>query len=174
MKPTNEVETMQMSRLTILRTLRRSFLPERLTALLQHRRAGKIVNPSRQAGMTLLEIMIVLAIIALVMGLLVGPQVFKMFGESQEQVARTEMKQLVYQAYPRWAMRGSGSCPATLQELTEFTNKKDVKDPWGNEYTMHCGDNAPQGERFGVSSKGPDGKDGTNDDLKSWEDAPAK
>jgi len=34
---------------------------------------------SAQRGMTLLEIMIVLAILALVMGLVVGPKVMKMF-----------------------------------------------------------------------------------------------
>lgn len=124
----------------------------------------------RQAGMTLLEIMIVLAIIALVMGLLVGPQVFKMFGESQEQIARTEMKRMVYEAYPRWSMKSGGGCPQSLQDLAEYTNKKDVKDPWKNDYVMRCGENAPQGERFAILSKGVDGKEGTEDDIKSWEE----
>ena len=46
----------------------------------------KVFKKSRrvaQRGMTLLEIMIVLAILALVMGLVVGPRVMKMFGESK-------------------------------------------------------------------------------------------
>ena len=144
-----------------------------LDALKERRR--KYANARRQAanpqaGMTLLEIMIVLAIIALIMGLFVGPAVFDMFGDAQTDVARTEMKQLVHQAYPRWGMKNKGGCPPSLQDLTEFTNKKDVKDPWGTEYKMHCGDSAPQGARFGVSSAGPDKKEGTKDDIKSWED----
>jgi len=42
-----------------------------------------------QAGMTLLEIMIVLAILALVMGLVVGPRVMKMFASSKVEIAKT-------------------------------------------------------------------------------------
>ena len=144
------------------------------TALTRRRREAEArrkaaMRHAGQAGMTLLEIMIVLAIIALVMGLLVGPQVFKMFGESQEQIARTEMKRLVHEAYPRWSMKNGGGCPGSLQDLAEFTNKKDVKDPWKNDYMMRCGESAPQGERFAILSKGADGKEGTEDDIKSWE-----
>ena len=51
----------------------------------------QVASPSRsrraQRGMTLLEIMIVLAILALVMGLVVGPRVMKMFGESKVDIA---------------------------------------------------------------------------------------
>ena len=42
---------------------------------------------SPKRGMTLLEIMIVLAILALVMGLVVGPRVMKMFGKSKVDIA---------------------------------------------------------------------------------------
>ena len=50
-------------------------------------------------------------------------------------------------------------------------NKKDTKDGWGNELVMLCGENAPAGAStgFGVLSMGPDGKQGTDDDIKSWE-----
>jgi len=48
----------------------------------------------RQLGMTLLEIMIVLAILALVMGLLVGPQVMKLFTEGKGDIARAGVKKL--------------------------------------------------------------------------------
>ncbi len=123
-----------------------------------------------QMGMTLLEIMIVLAILALVMGLLVGPRVFEMFAESKEGLAKTEVKQLAYESYLRWEMaHPGGGCPGSISEITKYANKKDGKDPWGNEYMMHCGGNAPPGTNFGISSKGPDKKEGTQDDIKSWE-----
>ena len=51
------------------------------------RKLSKLFNGA-QRGMTLLEIMIVLAILALVMGLVVGPRVMKMFGESKVDIAR--------------------------------------------------------------------------------------
>ena len=125
-----------------------------------------------QQGMTLLEIMIVLAILTLVMGILIGPRVFEMFSKSKIDLARTEMKQLAYESYIRWdtdTPAKSSSCPASITDITQYANKKDGKDPWGNDYMMHCGDNAPPNTLFGLSSKGPDGKEGTTDDIRSWE-----
>ena len=125
-----------------------------------------------QRGMTLLEIMIVLAILALVMGLLVGPRVMKLFGESKEEVAKLAETDMVNTAFPAWATRhGDKGCPDKLEDLSDYMNKKDTKDPWGNPYKMFCGQNLPPGAKggFAVSSAGPDGKEGTSDDIKSWE-----
>ena len=126
-----------------------------------------------QRGMTLLEIMIVLAIMALVMGFLVGPKVLESFKTSKIDIARMVIKQFAHEAYPRWdAANPSKSCPAQMDELLKYMNKQDIKDPWGAELVMFCGQNLPQGVKggFGVASKGPDGKMGTEDDIKSWED----
>ena len=58
---------------------------------------------SAQRGMTLLEIMIVLAILALVMGLVVGPKVMKMFGQSRVDIAKMTVNKYANEAYPHWA-----------------------------------------------------------------------
>ena len=41
-------------------------------------------------------------------------------------------------------------------------------------YVMFCGANAPKGvpNNFGVVWVGEDGKEGTDDDIKSWEKKP--
>ena len=52
-------------------------------------------------GFTLLEILIVLAILALVMGLLIGPRIFAMFGQGKEGVARAMTKKLAHEAFPQ-------------------------------------------------------------------------
>jgi general secretion pathway protein G len=124
-----------------------------------------------QAGMTLLEIMIVLAIIALVMGFLVGPKVLNMFQESKVDTARLVVKQIADEAYTHWAMNNQKQCPDSLADLKKYMNKKDTKDPWGNELIMLCGENAPEGSTtgFAVLSVGKDGKKDTDDDIKSWE-----
>ena len=123
-----------------------------------------------QKGMTLLEIMIVLAILALVMGLVVGPRVMKMFGESKGDVAAATVKKYAYEAYPSWsAAHPDKGCPDKLEDLNEYMNNKDIKDPWGSNYKMLCGQNLPAGAKgLAVMSNGEDGKEGTGDDVKSW------
>ncbi|MEZ4401699.1 MAG: type II secretion system protein GspG [Kofleriaceae bacterium] len=141
----------------------------RLHAILtrrQRRASGRALR-----GMTLLEIMIVLAILALVMGFLVGPAVFKSFQSAKDDVARNIVRKLSNEAYPQWAMKSSnsGKCP-TLTDLSEYMNSKDTKDPWGNEYVIKCGGDLPAGASgIAIMSKGPDGKEGSGDDIKSWE-----
>ena len=137
------------------------------------RRTHRIRLAARKAqrGMTLLEIMIVLAILALVMGLVVGPRVMKMFGESKEKIAAMAVQKYAYEAYPQWsAAHPSMACPNGLLDLNEYTNAKDLKDPWGNDFKMYCGQQLPPGAKgIAVLSFGPDGKEGTPDDIKSWE-----
>jgi general secretion pathway protein G len=125
----------------------------------------------RARGMTLLEIMIVLAILALVMGLVVGPRVMKMFGESKVDIARATVKKYAFEAYPSWsATNPSKACPDDLTALNDYMNGHDIRDPWGNPYKMMCGQTLPPGAKgIAVMSAGEDGKEGTADDIKSWE-----
>lgn len=124
-----------------------------------------------QRGMTLLEIMIVLAIIALVMGLVVGPKVMKLFGESKVDIARATVRKYAYEAYPSWsAAHPDKACPERLEDLNEYMNNHDAKDPWGGTYKVLCGQNLPAGAKgIAIVSPGEDGKDGTADDIKSWD-----
>jgi general secretion pathway protein G len=124
-----------------------------------------------QRGMTLLEIMIVLAILALVMGLVVGPRVMRMFGKSKVDIAQLTVKKYAYEAFGEWSQsHPDKSCPDKLDDLTQYMDNKDTKDPWGNPYKMFCGQNLPAGAKGGlaVMSAGEDGKEGTEDDVKSW------
>jgi len=144
--------------------------------LMRKKRAAKLSGRSglrAQAGMTMLEIMIVLAILALVMGLLVGPKVWNMFKSGKTDVARAQVKQMAFEAYQMWARDSPKDCPDKLEELLKFTNQKNIKDAWKQDLIMVCGDNRghgmPEGTTFGILSKGPDKKLGTKDDIKSWE-----
>jgi prepilin-type N-terminal cleavage/methylation domain-containing protein len=124
-----------------------------------------------QAGMTLLEILIVLAIIALVMGFLFGPRLLEMLGESKKERAGILVDEYANKAYTQWILNNPGKhCPEGLGELAKYTNHEDTKDPWGNEFVMVCGDSAPDGvpNRMGIISMGEDGKPDTDDDIRSW------
>ncbi|HUH02771.1 MAG TPA: prepilin-type N-terminal cleavage/methylation domain-containing protein [Kofleriaceae bacterium] len=136
-----------------------------------NRAAAKGHHLRGQAGMTLLEIMIVLAIIALVMGFLIGPKVIKAFSKSEREIARMEAQEFACTAYTQFRSEKRKACPSDLSELLEYMNKKDTKDPWGNEYEMLCGDNKPAEAKMciGVRSNGPDGQANSSDDVNSWD-----
>ena len=124
-----------------------------------------------QRGMTLLEIMIVLAILALVMGLVVGPRVMRMFSKSKDDIAALTVKKYAYEAFGEWSQaHPDKACPEKLEDLSQYMDSKDVKDPWGTPYKMFCGQNLPAGAKGGraVMSSGEDAKEGTEDDVKSW------
>lgn len=130
----------------------------------------KIWSSGAERGMTLIEIMIVLAILALVMGLLVGPRVMEIFGKSKEDIAKLAVKKLANEAFPQWlAQHPERACPDKVEDLSDLTDKKDSKDPWGNRYRMRCPPDLPSGaKRIAIVSPGQDGKEGTDDDIRSW------
>ncbi|HTL35573.1 MAG TPA: prepilin-type N-terminal cleavage/methylation domain-containing protein [Kofleriaceae bacterium] len=132
----------------------------------------KKVVRNGQRGMTLLEIMIVLAILALVMGLIVGPRVMKMFAESKEDIAKIAAHKFADEAFPQWSRsHPDKGCPDKIDDLTEYMNSNNKNDPWGTEWKLLCPPNLPAGVRTGIAivSAGPDKKEGTSDDIKSWE-----
>ena len=124
-----------------------------------------------ERGMTLLEIMIVLAILALVMGLLVGPRVMKLFSESKIDTTRLKLKKYAFEAYPSWSTsHPDKQCPDKISDLNEYMNNEDSNDSWGHPIQLFCGQTLPPGAKgIGVASFGEDGKPDTPDDLKSWE-----
>lgn len=130
---------------------------------------------TREAGFTLMEIMIVLAIIGLIMGVLVLPKLMGSSDKAKIKIAKSQIETFALN-YEEWSSENPGeSCPSGIDDLLKVTakasKKKKVegKDPWGTPFKMVCGDSAPDGVGFGVMSYGPDKKEGTEDDIKSWE-----
>ncbi|MCB9667484.1 MAG: prepilin-type N-terminal cleavage/methylation domain-containing protein [Myxococcales bacterium] len=113
-----------------------------------------------QLGMTLVEIMIVMAIIALVMAG-VGFALIPQFNRAKVKQTTADI-QTVRSAAILWLSDNTG-CP-TIQDLVDnrFLDK-DVRtvDAWGNAFQIEC-----NGEDVEVSSGGPDGEMGSEDDLK--------
>lgn len=122
-------------------------------------------------GMTLLEIMIVLAILALVMALLVGPKVLNALKDSRVKTTKMKLHQYTDEAFPQWsANHPDKGCPDKLEDLNEYVNDKNPTDAWGHPLKMMCGASLPAGAKgLAVLSSGEDGKEGTEDDIKSWD-----
>lgn len=121
-----------------------------------------------QRGFTLLEIMIVLAIMGLIVTG-VSIKVFSQLKKAKTQAAKIGVKKIVDASGRFMAGPGAG-CPKGIEELVSQgeLSKNDAKDPWGAPYVYRCpGTQDPEG--VDVISWGPDKADGTPDDIRSWE-----
>lgn len=119
-----------------------------------------------ERGFNLTEIMIVLAIISLIMGAAAFTG-FSQLEKAKVKETRTQMRQ-VESAIVQWQADSNESCPQTLSELVQKKIlNKEPKDGWGRPFLFRC-----PGEHGEVDlvSKGKDGKEGTEDDIRSWED----
>ncbi len=118
-------------------------------------------------GMTLIEILVVLAIIGLIVG---GVAVVAggAFTDAQQSTAENEVIQ-IEQATEMYMVQKKGKCPKSVQDLKAGgVLKKVKKDPWGTEYQLKC-----PGEHsdIDISSAGKDKEFGTGDDVNSWAEA---
>ena len=139
------------------------------------------IKNSAIKGFTLLELLVVLAIIALLMGV-VGPQVMKHLGTSKTKAVKVQIEDLSL-ALDMYKL-DVGVYPSTEQGLDVLVAKPETvinwigpylrksfipKDAWGNEYHyQYPGDHGP----FDVFSYGADNTEGgenEDQDINSWE-----
>jgi general secretion pathway protein G len=163
------------------RRLARRAIARRPSARHRALRPSALSLRAAHRGLTLLEIMIVIAILGLIMGLVVVPKVMDMFSSSREQIAKLAVNKWAFETAPQWQASNPGKgCPENMQTLAQFVGKgqSDLEDPWGSPYEMLCKgrDTMPPdaNSSFAVLSYGPDKKKGTEDDIVSWKDLPKK
>jgi general secretion pathway protein G len=129
------------------------------------RRAGTVVVGGNQLGMTLLEIMIVLALLGLVTGAIVAG-VIPAFKRGKIKTAKTAMVQMAG-VVAQYATDNDNKCPSVDDLVAaSFLSKSQAKDPWGGSYVIKDCEGA---EGAHVVSFGPDKQEGTADDIKSSE-----
>jgi general secretion pathway protein G len=116
-------------------------------------------------GMTLIEILVVLAIIGLIMGG-VAIMAFNAFEGSKEKAAAKDIATLA-QSVEMYRLQ-KNKCPKSAQDLKAAgVVAKVTKDPWGADYVIKCpGEHGP----VDISSPGPDGQAGNEDDINSWDE----
>jgi general secretion pathway protein G len=121
----------------------------------------------RSRGMTLVEIMVVVAIIGMIMG---AVAVGAMSTLDKAKVKNTKVIiHTVQEALVHYATDNTDSCPKALTELvSQKYLSKEPKDEWGQPLVFVCpGQHNPDGAD--IVSKGKDKAEGTADDIKSWE-----
>lgn len=124
---------------------------------------------ARRAGFTLVEMLVVLAIIGLIVGL-VGPRVLNYLSESKVKAAQIQMENLA-SALDLFYL-DAGRYPSTEEGLAALTVRPAgisswngpylktagvPKDPWGHNFLYRApGQNGP----YDVGSLGPEGREG--------------
>jgi general secretion pathway protein G len=119
-----------------------------------------------QKGMTLVEIMVVIAIIGLVMGAVVVAAVPQL--ESARCKTAWSETQTIQQAIATFQTDNAGDCPKSLDDLVsqKFLSKSPV-DPWGQAFKYKCpGDKMTDGAD--IWSSGKNKQEGDEDDVRGW------
>ncbi len=122
-------------------------------------RARRPVHAER--GVTLFEVLIVVAILAMIAG---GVAFFALpqFNKARIQTAEGAAR-VIRQAAQQWqASNNETSCP-TMSQLVQdklLDPGQNTADPWGQAFTLTCND-----EDVTVISGGPDKKKGSKDDI---------
>jgi general secretion pathway protein G len=123
--------------------------------------------PRRAAGFTLIEILVVMAIIAM-LAVMVAPNLFRQQAGAQRDAAMAQISALETALDAHFI--DVGEYPESLSGLVENESdraswngpylRRDVPmDPWGNAYVYDS-----RGREFTLISYGPDGEQGGNDD----------
>jgi len=132
----------------------------------------------RSRGFTLLEILVVLAIIGLIAAI-AAPQVFKSLGGAKSDSAQVQIESLST-AIDLYRLE-VGKLPPDLEALIEKPSGEDrwngpylrkrslPKDPWGNPFQYRApGENADF-DLYSLGADGTEGGEGENRDVTNWE-----
>jgi general secretion pathway protein G len=144
---------------------------------LQHRTP----ESARTRGMTLIEILVVLTLIAVVMGI-VGGNYLQRGEQAKAKAAKIEIEQIgqtldLYRLevgrYPstQEGLQALISAPAGVSNWNGPYWKKGTlpKDPWGNEYKYASPGQHGAYDIISLGADGKEGGEGTNKDITSWE-----
>ena len=136
---------------------------------------------SLRRGFTLLEILVVLAIIGLLAGLAIT-NVDKIFGGAQHSTVKIFVSQSMKTSLTTYRIQ-MGDYPSTAEGLQALVSApgskadrwhgpyiegKMPKDPWGEDY-QYAYPGAKNKSSYDLWSKGPDKQSGTEDDIGNWD-----
>lgn len=148
------------------------------SAIIAHRAA-------RRRGFTLIEVLIVIAIV-LALGALVGVAVLKRKDTADIDLTKIQLKSIeqglkyFYVDFSRYPNEEEGLAvlwdkdvldpDADASKWSGYLEDPLPRDSWNNEWGYN-GEDPEYGEKYDLWSFGPDGEDGSEDDINAWTDA---
>ncbi|MGI9455462.1 MAG: type II secretion system major pseudopilin GspG [Aeoliella sp.] len=135
----------------------------------------------RYEGFTLIELLLVLAILVVL-----GSMAVTIFGGTQDRADRDAAKSQIgiFKSAVDLYKHHYKNYPSKLEDLIEKPSDSDVADewvgalldvnkipddPWGNPYRI-AAPGKKKADTYDLWSLGPDGQDGTDDDIGNWQD----
>jgi len=132
-------------------------------------------------GFTLVELLVVLAILGLLAGL-VGPAIFNQFSKAKPKAAKLQVENLVQSV--RFFQLDTGRYPTTSEGLEALVTdpgsvsnwngsylgkEKLPVDPWGNAYEYRAPGQHGDFDIWSLGSDGQEGGEGDAADIVSWD-----
>jgi len=151
---------------------------ERQKLVVTKSKRGILIRDWKRKGFTLVEVLIVVIILGILASLVV-PRLAGRTQEARRAAARSDIEGGVALALDLYEA-DTGRYPDRLEALVRksggvtnwkgpYLKKGLPKDPWGNVYIYRF-PGTRNTDYFDLFSVGPDGQEGTEDDIVNWED----
>lgn len=137
-------------------------------------------RPAKAAGFTLLELLVVLAILGL-LAAIAAPQVLKHLGAAKSDAARIQIQNLastldLYRLETgRYPSEREGLLALVERPVGDprwdgpYLKRKDaLKDPWGRSYAYRFPGRFGEFDLFSLGADNREGGDGENKDVSNW------
>jgi len=125
-------------------------------------RSGRCRHVARARGVTLFEVLIVVAILALISGS-VGAAAVMYFDRARQRTAESNARTIRAAVKAWWIEHDRAECPGVDELVASGGLDRDSprRDPWGESWRIECGD-----DEATIISAGRDRKLGTADDIR--------
>jgi general secretion pathway protein G len=148
-----------------------------------HKRRDPTIKrpPAREAGFTLLEVLVVLVILGLIAAVFAGPRIFQYLGTAKSEAAKVQIERIgsaldLYRLEVGRYPSDSEGLEALVVEPAGVTTwngpylkkKEALMDPWGRLYVYRSPGEHGEYDLYTLGADNADGGDGENRDITSW------